>query len=90
MINVLPHSDNKVDEVHFNTALLFFGDRGALCHKGKMSIRDQYQEENNIFKIGEEDFRRIRSHVRNEVEEEKEEKYKQLEFDFDEDLVAPI
>ena len=38
----------------------------------------------------EEDFRRIRSHVMNEVEEEKEEKYKQLEFEFDEDLVAPI
>ena len=35
-----------------------------------------------------EDLRRIRSHVMNEVKEEKEEKYKQLEFDFD--LVAPI
>ena len=56
----------------------------------KMSIRKQFQEENNIFKIDEEDFRRIRSHVMNEVEEEKEEKYKQLEFEFDEDLVAPI
>jgi len=61
-----------------------------------MSIRDRFQEENNIFKIDEEDFRRIRSHVRNEVEEEKEEKYKQLKFDFeddynlDEDQVAPI
>ena len=55
-----------------------------------MSIRDQFQEENNIFKIDEEDFRRIRSHVINEVEEEKEEKYKQLEFEFDEDLVVPI
>jgi predicted Co/Zn/Cd cation transporter (cation efflux family) len=38
----------------------------------------------------EEDFRRIRSHVKNEIEEEKEEKYVQLEFEFDEDLVAPI
>jgi hypothetical protein len=38
----------------------------------------------------EEDFRRIRSHVKNEVGEKKEEKYKQLEFEFDEDLVAPI
>ena len=37
-----------------------------------------------------EDFRRIRSHVMNEVDEEKEEKYKQLEFDFEEDQVAPI
>tara|TARA_Y100001951_G_scaffold8981_1_gene5645 strand:- start:32 stop:280 length:249 start_codon:yes stop_codon:yes gene_type:complete len=38
----------------------------------------------------EEDFRRIRSHVKNEIEEEKKKKYKQLEFDFEEDLVAPI
>ena len=42
-----------------------------------------------------EDLRRIRSHVMNEIEEEKEEKYKQLEFDFEdynlrEDQVAPI
>ena len=42
----------------------------------------------------EEDFRRIRSHVKNEVEVE-EEKYKQLEFDFEDynisdDQVAPI
>ena len=37
-----------------------------------------------------EDLRRIRSHVMNEVEEEKEEKYKQLEFDFEEDQVIPI
>ena len=40
-----------------------------------------------------EDLRRIRSHVMNEVEEEKEEKYKQLEFELDtakEDNVAPI
>lgn len=55
-----------------------------------MSIRNRYQEENNIFKIEEEDFNRIRSRVQNEVEEEKEEKYKQLEFEFDEDQVAPI
>ena len=44
----------------------------------------------------EEDFRRIRSHVMNEVEEKKKEKYKQLEFEFEddynlaEDQVAPI
>ena len=43
-----------------------------------------------------EDLRRIRSHVMNEVEEEKEEKYKQLEFKLEdnfnltEDQVAPI
>jgi len=37
-----------------------------------------------------EDLRRIRSHVMNEIEEEKEEKYKQLEFDFKDDQVAPI
>ena len=34
-----------------------------------------------------EDLRRIRSHVMNEVEEEK---YKQLELDFEDDQVAPI
>ena len=42
-----------------------------------------------------EDLRRIRSHVMNEVEEEREQKYKQLEFDFEDynisdDQVAPI
>ena len=43
-----------------------------------------------------EDLRRIRSHVMNEVEEEKEEKYKQLEFELEddfnltEDQVSPI
>ena len=50
-----------------------------------------YNEEEEVS----EDLRRIRSHVMNEVEEEKEEKYKQLEFDFEdynlrEDQVAPI
>tara|TARA_B100000586_G_scaffold198302_1_gene146682 strand:+ start:919 stop:1080 length:162 start_codon:yes stop_codon:yes gene_type:complete len=43
-----------------------------------------------------EDLRQIRRKVMNVVEEKKEEKYEQLEFDFgddynlDEDLVAPI
>ena len=37
-----------------------------------------------------EDLRQIRKKVMNVVEEEKEEKYEQLEFEFDEDLVAPI
>ncbi len=37
-----------------------------------------------------EDLRRIRSHVMNEVEEEKKEKYKQLEFNFEDDQVSPI
>jgi hypothetical protein len=56
---------------------------GAPCvTRRKMSIKE-IKEDN-------EDLRRIRSHVMNEVEEEKEEKYKQLEFEFDEDLVAPI
>ena len=40
--------------------------------------------------IDETDFSRIRSHVKNELEEEKKEKHVQLEFEFDEDLVAPI
>ena len=89
MTNVmLLHSDNKVKEVHFNKALLSLGDRGALCHKEKtMTIK---LTENESAYVDETDFSRIRSHVMNEVEEEKEEKYKQLEFEFDEDLVAPI
>ena len=51
--------------------------------------------ENESAYVDETDFNRIRSHVMNEVEEKKEEKYKQLEFDFEdynitEDQVAPI
>ena len=88
MINVLPHSDNKVEEVHFNTALLSLGDRGALCHKEKMMTIKLTENESAY--VDETDFSRIRSHVMNEVEEEKEKKYVQLEFEFDEDLVAPI
>ena len=83
-------SDRKVEEVHFNTALLSLGDRGALCHKEKtMTIK---LTENESAYVDETDFNRIRSHVMNEVEEEekKEKKYVQLEFEFDEDLVAPI
>jgi len=77
-----------VKEVHFNKALLSLGDRGALCHKEKtMTIK---LTENESAYVDETDFSRIRSHVMNEVEEEKEEKYEQLEFEFDEDLVAPI
>jgi len=60
-----------------------------------MSIQKDfwYKIEDSLYDEEEEpgeDFRRIRSHVMNEVEEEKKEKYKQLEFEFDEDLVAPI
>ena len=56
-----------------------------------MSIQKDfwYKIEDSLYDE-DEDLRRIRSHVMNEVEEEKEEKYKQLEFEFDEDLVAPI
>ena len=55
-------------------------------YKLEDSVYDEKEEAN-------EDLRRIRSHVMNEVEEEKEEKYKQLEFELDtakEDNVAPI
>ena len=46
MINVLPHSDNKVEEVHFNMALLSLGDRGALCYKEeKMSDKEVVEAE---------------------------------------------
>ena len=82
-------------------ALLFIGNRGALYYKDKNMIRtkEQYEKlviednkltENEYAYADEMDFSRIRSHVQNEVEEKKEEKYKQLEFEFDEDLVAPI
>ena len=54
-----------------------------------MSIQKDFWYEDEKEEVNE-DLRRIRSHVMNEVEEEKEEKYKQLEFEFDEDLVAPI
>ena len=53
-----------------------------------MSIQKDfwYKIEDSLYdEKEEEDFRRIRSHVKNEIEEEK---YKQLEFDFDQ--VAPI
>ena len=63
-----------------------------------MSIQKPEQQKDFWYKIEDslydeeeevgEDLRRIRSHVMNEIEEEKEEKYKQLEFDFD--LVSPI
>ena len=55
-----------------------------------MSIQKDFWYEDDKEEVNE-DFRRIRSHVMNEVvEEEKKEKYKQLEFDFENDQVAPI
>ena len=53
-----------------------------------MSIQKDfwYKIEDSLYdEKEEEDFRRIRSHVKNQIEEEK---YKQLEFDFEQ--VAPI
>ena len=64
-----------------------------------MSIQKDfwYKIEDSVYdEEDSEDLRRIRSHVMNEIEEEKEEKYKQLEFDFEKDYnltdeqVAPI
>ena len=72
-------------------ALSFIGNGGALYYKDKNMIKTKDQlTENEYGYIDEIDLKRIRSHVMNEIEEEKEEKYKQLEFEFDEDLVAPI
>ena len=51
-----------------------------------MSIQKDFWYEDEKEEVNE-DLLRIRSHVMNEV---KEEKYKQLEFEFEEDLVAPI
>ena len=69
-------------------ALLFIGNGSALYYKDKMSEKKFWYKIEDSLYDEDEDLRRIRSHVMNEVEEEKEEKYKQLEFDFD--LVAPI
>ena len=63
-----------------------------------MSIQKDfwYKIEDSLYDEEEEDLRRIRSHVMNEVDEEKEEKYKQLEFELEddfnltEDQVSPI
>ena len=72
-------------------ALLFIGNRGALCYKDKNMIKEKDKLTENEYAYADETaFSRIRSHVQNEIEKKKEEKYKQLEFEFDEDLVAPI
>ena len=71
-------------------AFLFIGNGNALYYKDKNMIKEKDKlTENEYVYADEMAFSRIRSHVMNEVEEE-EEKYKQLEFDFEEDLVAPI
>ena len=60
-----------------------------------MSIQKDFWYKDEEEEVNE-DLRRIRSHVMNEVEEEKEEKYKQLEFKLEdnfnltEDQVSPI
>ena len=60
-----------------------------------MSIQKDFWYKDGEEEVNE-DLRRIRSHVMNEVEEEKEEKYKQLEFELEddfnltEDQVSPI
>jgi len=60
-----------------------------------MSIQKDFWYKDEEEEVNE-DLRRIRSHVMNEVEEEKEEKYKQLEFELEddfnltEDQVSPI
>ena len=60
-----------------------------------MSIQKDFWYEDKKEEVNE-DLLRIRSHVMNEVEEEKEEKYKQLEFELEddfnltEDQVSPI
>jgi hypothetical protein len=71
-------------------ALSFIGNGGALYYKDKNMIKEKDKLTENEYAYADElDLSRIRSHVMNEVEEE-EEKYEQLEFEFDEDLVAPI
>ena len=77
-------SDNKMKEVHFNKALLSLGDRGALCTRINMK-RKEYEEAENKFL----NYNKLVIELVEE-EEKKEKKYVQLEFEFDEDLVAPI
>ena len=50
-----------------------------------MSIQKDFWYKDEEEEVNE-DLRRIRSHVMNEVEEEKEEKYKQLEFELEDDF----
>ena len=67
---------------------MFIGNRGALYYKEKNMIKEKDKLTENEYAYADEMvFSRIRSHVMNEVEEAK---YKQLEFDFEEDQVAPI
>ena len=71
-------------------ALLFIENGSALYYKDKNMIKEKDKLTENEYAYADEtDLSRIRSYVRNEVEKEKKE-YEQLEFEFDEDLVAPI
>jgi len=72
-------------EVHFNKALLFLGDRSALCTRINMK-RKEYEEAENKFL----NYNKLVIELVEEEEEKKEKKYVQLEFEFDEDLVALI
>jgi hypothetical protein len=58
-------------------ALLFIGNGSALYYKDKNMIRTKEQYEKLVIEPVEE-------------EEKKKKEYEQLEFEFDEDLVAPI
>ena len=79
------NSDNKMKEVHFNTTLLSLGDRGVLCTRINMK-RKEYEVAENKFL----NYNKLVIELIEEEEEKKEKKYVQLEFEFDEDLVAPI
>ena len=71
-------------EVHFNTTLLSLGDRGVLCTRINMKKKEYEKAENTFLNYNKLVIELV------EEEEKKEKKYVQLEFEFDEDLVAPI